>query len=65
MIGLNYESCCWGLKILAGQTGDESDDFAETDESIYVEFTLKGLSAAGQDIDAQLQESIPGYRAAF
>ena len=65
LIGLNYESCCWGLKILAGQTGDESDDFAETEKSIYFEFTLKGLSQAGQDIDAQLRESIPGYRAAF
>ncbi len=65
LLGLNYESCCWGLKILAGQTGDEIDDFAETDSSIYFEFTFKGLSQAGQDVDRQLQDAIPGYYPKF
>ncbi len=61
LLGLNYESCCWGLKILAGQTGDPIDDFAETDSGIYFQFTFKGLSHAGQDVDGQLQNAIPGY----
>ena len=65
LLGINYESCCWGLKILAGQSGDELDEFAETDNSIYFELTLKGLSKAGRDIDAQLRNAIPGYRPAF
>jgi len=65
LLGISYESCCWGLKILAGQSGDELEDFAETDNSIYFELTLKGLSKAGRDIDAQLHEAIPGYRPAF
>ncbi|MCP4878762.1 MAG: LPS-assembly protein LptD [Gammaproteobacteria bacterium] len=65
LLGLNYESCCWGLKILAGQTGDEADDFAETDTSIYFEMTFKGLSQAGQDVDAQLRGAIPGYEPSF
>ncbi len=65
LLGFAYESCCWGIKILAGQSGDESDDFAETDERIYFEITLKGLSAAGRDIDAQLTDAIPGYRPRF
>ncbi len=65
MLGINYESCCWGLKILAGQSGDELEDFAETDNSIYFELTLKGLSKAGRDIDAQLHEAIPGYSPTF
>ncbi len=43
LLGINYESCCWGLKILARQTGDEDEDFAEPDNSIYFEITLKGL----------------------
>jgi hypothetical protein len=64
-LGISYESCCWGLKILAGQTGDENDDFAETDSSIYFEFTFKGLSQAGDDIDNALFRAIPGYRSAF
>ncbi len=65
LFGINYESCCWGLKILAGQSGDEIDNFAETDNRIYFEVTLKGLSSAGRDIDAQLQKAIPGYRSRF
>ena len=65
LLGISYESCCWGLKILAGQTGDDTEDFAETDNSIYFEFTFKGLSQAGEDIDGQLFDSIPGYRPAF
>lgn len=65
LLGLSYESCCWGLKILAGQSGDVSDNFAETDNSIYFELTLKGLSQAGTDIDAQLAAAIPGYRSNF
>ncbi|HUV21886.1 MAG TPA: LPS-assembly protein LptD [Gammaproteobacteria bacterium] len=65
LLGISYESCCWGLKILAGQTGDADNDFAETDSSIYFEFTFKGLSQAGEDIDSQLIDAIPGYRPAF
>lgn len=65
LLGISYESCCWGLKILAGQSGDEDENFAETDNRIYFELTLKGLSSAGQDIDSQLGGAIPGYRPAF
>jgi LPS-assembly protein len=65
LLGINYESCCWGLKILAAQTRDDKEDFAETENSIYFEFTFKGLSEAGQDIDAQLFGAIPGYTPGF
>jgi len=65
LLGVSYESCCWGLKILAGQTGKDKEQFAVTDNSIYFEITLKGLSAAGQDIDSRLSRAIPGYRPAF
>ena len=65
LLGISYESCCWGLKILAGQIGDEDEDFAEPDNSIYFEITLKGLSQVGQDIDQQLSDAIPGYKPGF
>jgi len=63
LFGLNYESCCWGFKILASQTSDKN--FIETDRAIYFEMTFKGLSQIGQDIDARLTSSIPGYRTRF
>ena len=65
LLGFNYESCCWGLKILAAQTGDDRVNFAETENSIYFEFTFKGLGQAGQEIDARLFEAIPGYTPGF
>ena len=65
LLGISYESCCWGFKMLAGQIGDDTEDFAETENSIYFEFTFKGLGQAGQDIDSQLFEAIPGYRPSF
>ena len=65
LLGINYESCCWGLKILAGQTGEDIDDFAETTNSIFFEVTFKGLSQAGDDIDTQLINAVPGYSPAF
>jgi LPS-assembly protein len=65
LLGISYESCCWGLKILAGQSGDEDEDFSETDDRIYFELTFKGLSRAGTDIDAQLNDAIPGYSPPF
>ena len=63
LFGLSYESCCWGFKILASQTSD--DNFVETDQTIYFELTLKGLSQVGQDIDTRLIDSIPGYQTQF
>lgn len=65
LLGISYQSCCWGLKILAGQTGDDKDDFADTENSIYFEISFKGLSQAGDDIDSRLGRAIPGYRPAF
>ena len=63
LFGVNYESCCWGLKILASQTSD--DDFLVTDRALFIELTFKGLSQAGQDIDARLAKAISGYRPQF
>ena len=63
LFGLSYESCCWGFKILASQTSDDS--FIETDQAIYFELTLKGLGQIAQDIDTKLTNSIPGYQSRF
>jgi len=65
LLGISYQSCCWGLKILAGQTGDYREDFATTENSIYFELTFKGLSQAGEDIDTRLSNAIPGYKPPF
>ena len=63
LFGLSYESCCWGLKILASEVSD--DDFIETDKGIFFELTLKGLTQAGQNVDDYLRTAIPGYKTRF
>ncbi len=63
LFGLSYESCCWGLKILASEVSD--DDFIETDKAIFFELTLKGLTRAGQNVDNYLKTAIPGYESRF
>jgi LPS-assembly protein len=63
LLGLAYESCCWGIKILASQTSDV--DFLVTENRLYFELTLKGLGSGGDDINTKLRNSIPGYQAGF
>lgn len=42
LLGVNYESCCWGIKIIASQTSN--DIFTEEENAVFFEFTLKGLT---------------------
>ena len=63
LFGVNYESCCWGIKILASETSNDS--FTETDNTIFFEFTLKGLGQTGRTLDSLLKSAIPGYEPNF
>ncbi len=63
IFGLSYESCCWGLKILASEVSD--DDFTEIENTLYFELTLKGLTQTGDDVDSYLRTAIPGYQSTF
>jgi len=63
LFGISYESCCWGLKILASEVSDE--EFIEVEEAIFFELTLKGLTQAGQNVDSYLKTEIPGYKPQF
>jgi len=40
LVGLDYESCCWGLKISGKERYLTSD---QIDRGVYLEFVLKGL----------------------
>jgi LPS-assembly protein len=63
LFGVNYESCCWGIKMLASQISNDS--FTETDNAIFFELTLKGLGQSGRTLDNQLAKAIPGYNPNF
>lgn len=59
LIGFAYESCCWAFKALYEEKSDT--DFESTDYSVYFQLTFKGLTNAGKDIDALLEDGILGY----
>lgn len=68
MFGLEYEDCCWVARVVY-QSALVSDEFdplgqpqAQRQETILVEFQLKGLGGLGRKVNTLLQESIWGYR---
>lgn len=60
--GIEYADCCWGVRLLARQHRSDltSNDAAEN--SIYLEFALKGLGNIGSDTTTLLSDIIPYYR---
>lgn len=55
-LGVEYSSCCWGLRILARQTVARST--GEQDETIAVQFVMKGLSNFGSESTENLRRGI-------
>lgn len=44
LVGINYESCCWGLRL---STKERYLSSTQTDRGIYLELVLKGLGGFG------------------
>lgn len=59
LFGVNYESCCWGIKIFASQTTDSN--FKVTDNAVFLVLTLKGLS----QIDSRVGSIFTNYNPSF
>lgn len=61
LAGLEYDDCCWSLRLVARQYRDSPRD-ADTQNAFYVELELKGLSRLGSGLETLLQNSIFGYQ---
>ena len=68
LFGLQYEDCCWMVRLLYQQGLDDERYNALTDEIIVerdyafiLEFQLKGLGSLGSKAISALEESILGY----
>jgi LPS-assembly protein len=57
-VGIEYNSCCWGISFLSRQTISRST--GETDSSIALQFALKGFSNFGSKTSQDLQRDILG-----
>ena len=60
LLGIEYESCCWGVRFAARRF--ISDDGDDHDTSVYLQLVLKGLAPLGQNYGALLESAVTGYR---
>jgi LPS-assembly protein len=58
-LGVEYESCCWGIRILARKAVSRSS--GESDSAISFQFILKGFTNLGSSSAKQLERDILGY----
>ena len=61
LAGLEYEDCCWALRLVGRQYRDSPADVGSKN-AFYVEVELKGLSRLGSGLETLLQNSILGYQ---
>ena len=63
MYGLEYDSCCWTLRLLTSKTFiGVSDNSKNYETKVYLQFFLKGLGDFGLgNHDTNLANSISGY----
>ncbi len=57
--GLQYSSCCWGLRAVARHY--VSTRTGERDTGVFLQLELRGLSNVGTAADAFLERAIRGY----
>lgn len=74
LIGLQYESCCWSIRVNAYRRINRSFDIivpgaptppAQFDNGINIQFMLTGLGSGSPRLTDMLQQSIFGYRRPF
>lgn len=59
LAGIEYESCCWTLRILGRSY--LSDTQGEHNDAILLQLELKGLTSIGDPIESLLENGILGY----
>ncbi len=63
LAGIEYESCCWGLRLVGRRYLTNSQ--GEHSNAIFLQLELKGLAGLGTASSGLLERSIPGYRNEF
>lgn len=61
--GLEYESCCWGARLVARRFLTDID--GDFDTGVFLQFELKGLAGVGKKTVDFLKQQIPGYQSEF
>ena len=61
--GLEYESCCWGLRLVTRRYVSTRE--GTQDSSIGLQLVLKGMASVGSSADRILENGILGYSRDF
>jgi LPS-assembly protein len=61
--GIEYESCCWGLRVVGRRFLRNSQ--GEFDNGVFMQVQFRGLGGLGQSADSFLTRGIPGYEDPF
>lgn len=59
-VGIEYESCCWGLRLISRRFISRRDGTADT--AITLQLELKGLTSVGDPVDRTLEQGVLGYQ---
>lgn len=65
IVGVEYESCCWRVRMVNRRYLKESNDEIEVVKpahGIFIQFELKGLGGVGGSVDSILEDAISGFR---
>ncbi len=69
--GVDYDSCCWNVRVVGFNSIPSEDDEETTEDGIFAtretrgikfEFTLKGLGGSTGNVETMLLDKVPGYR---
>jgi len=61
--GIEYNSCCWGMRAVARRYLTDIDGDFQT--GVFLQLELKGLAGIGKKTVGFLEKKIPGYRSDF
>ena len=65
LLGLNYESCCWGVSVYArryyNDLDDPTDENISAKKAIMAEFSLKGLGGLSGKLASLLEDRVIGF----
>ena len=65
LLGVNYESCCWGVSVYGRSYFNDLDDVNDSSVSpkraVMAELTLKGLGGLNNKLSSLLQNRILGF----
>lgn len=65
LLGVNYESCCWGLSLYGRSYYNDLDDVSDSSvkpkRAFMAEINLKGLAGFNNKLASMLENRILGY----